>query len=107
MAIIYAAYQQRGRIMEKHYTIAEAKNKLPSIVHAVERGAPVKLTRHGRPVAVLLSINQYDRFSRKREGYWRALRSFRELMEKENILVSDEDFEGLRNDSPGREVDLK
>jgi len=28
-------------------------------------------------------------------------------MEKENVLVSDEDFKGLRDDSPGREIDLK
>jgi prevent-host-death family protein len=93
--------------VDEQYTIAEAKNKLPSIIHAVEKGAPVKLTRHGRPVAVLLSIDQYDKLSRKRGGYWRALNSFRKLMEKENVLVSDEDFKGLRDDSPGREIDLK
>jgi prevent-host-death family protein len=93
--------------MEEQYTIAEAKNKLPSIVHAVERGAPVKLTRHGRPVAVLLSIDQYDRLSRKKEGYWRALESFRKLIKKEDELISDVDLEGIRDDSPGREVDLK
>ncbi|MBW1962224.1 MAG: type II toxin-antitoxin system Phd/YefM family antitoxin [Deltaproteobacteria bacterium] len=93
--------------MEEQYTIAEAKNKLSSIVHAVEQGAPVKLTRHGRPVAVLLSINQYDRLSHKKEGYWRALKSFRKLIEKEDTLISDEDFQGLRDDSPGRKVDLK
>jgi prevent-host-death family protein len=93
--------------VEEQYTIAEAKNKLPSIVHSVERGASVKLTRHGRPVAVLLSIDHFDRLSRKREGYWSALRSFRELMERENVFISDEDFQGLRDDSPGREVDLK
>ena len=92
--------------MEEQYTIAEAKNKLPSIVHAVQRGAPVKLTRHGRPVAVLLSIDQYVRLNRKREGYWRALRSFRKLLEKENVIVSNEEFEGLRDISRGREVDL-
>jgi antitoxin Phd len=84
------------RIVEDQYTIAEAKNKLPSIVHSVEQGVPVKLTRHGRPVAVLLSIDQFDRLSRKREGYWRALRSFRKRLEKEELLVSEEDFEGLR-----------
>lgn len=92
--------------MDEEYTIAEAKNKLPSIIHSVEKGAPVKLTRHGRPVAVLLSINQYDKLS-KREGYWRALNSFRKLMQKENVLISDEDFKGLRDFSAGREIDLQ
>jgi prevent-host-death family protein len=92
--------------METRYTIAEARNKLPAIVHSVETGPPVRLTRHGRPVAVLLSIRQYERLSRQKEGYWSALKSFRELMEKEDIRITDEDFDGLRDDSRGREVEL-
>ena len=92
--------------MEDQCTIAEAKNRLPAIIHAVEQGPPVKLTRHGRPVAVLLSIEEYERLSRKKEGYWRALRSFRRLMENEGVLIADEDFKGLRDRSRGREVDL-
>ena len=43
--------------MEQQYMIAETKNKLPAIVHAVENGAPVRLIRHRKPVAVLLSID--------------------------------------------------
>jgi len=39
--------------MEEQYTITEAKNKLPAIIHSVETGRAVKLTRHGRPVAAL------------------------------------------------------
>lgn len=92
--------------MGEQYTIAEAKNRLPSIVHEVEKGVPVELTRHGRPVAVLLSINQYNRLSRKKEGYWQALKSFRRVIEEKDTLLSDADFQGLRDDSPGREGDL-
>jgi antitoxin Phd len=93
-------------IVEAQYTIAEAKNKLPSIIHSVEKGAPVTLTRHGRPVAVLLSIRQYERLGREREGFGGALVSFRNLLEKEDIQISDADFEGLRDDSRGRDVAL-
>ncbi|MHC1726689.1 MAG: type II toxin-antitoxin system Phd/YefM family antitoxin [Syntrophobacteraceae bacterium] len=92
--------------MEAQYTIAEAKNKLPAIVHSLEKGSPVKLTRHGRPVAVLLSVDQYERLSRGTEGYWEALESFRDQMKKEGILISEADFEDLRDDSRGREVEL-
>lgn len=92
--------------MEPQYTIAEAKDKLPSIVHFVEKGSPVRLTRHGRPVAVLLSVGQYEKLTRGVEGYWNALKSFRQQMKEEGIDVSDADFEGLRDVSPGREVDL-
>jgi len=92
--------------MEEHYTIADAKNKLPSIIHAVETGQAVKLTRHGRPVAVLLSIKDYQRLNRKREGYWSALNSFRKQMEKESVFITGEDFENIRDNFSGREVDL-
>jgi antitoxin Phd len=92
--------------METQYTIAEAKNKLPMIVHSVEKGSPVKLTRHGRAVAVLLSVDQYEKLSRGTEGYWEALEIFRNQMEKEDILISDADFDNLRDDSTGREVQL-
>ena len=92
--------------METQYTIAEAKNKLPSIIHSVEKGSPVKLTRHGRPVVVLMSVGQYEKLSRGSEGYWEALKSLRNLMKKGDIQISDSDFEGLRDDSRGREVEL-
>jgi antitoxin Phd len=93
-------------MMEKQYAIADAKNKLPALIHSVETGQAVKLTRHGKPVAVLLSIKDYDRLSRKREGYWRALSFFRSHAEKEGVLISNGDFENLRDNSSGREVDL-
>jgi prevent-host-death family protein len=92
--------------VEKQYTIADAKNKLPSLIHSVETGQEVKLTRHGKPVAVLLSIRDYERLSRKRRGYWEALSSFRSLLEREHVLIGSEDFESLRDKSPGREVEL-
>ena len=91
--------------MENQYSIAEAKNKLPSIIHSVEKGPSVKLTRRGRPVAVLLSIKEYERLRQKKEGFWRDLKAFRKLAEKEGIEISDADFKGLRDYSPGREVD--
>jgi prevent-host-death family protein len=32
-------------------SIAEAKNKLPELIRAVEKGEQVVITRHGKPVA--------------------------------------------------------
>ena len=91
--------------MEKQYSIAEAKNKLPSIIHSVEKGPSVRLTRRGRPVAVLLSIQEYEYLNRKKEGFWRALKAFRRQTEQEGIEISNADFKGLRDNSAGREVD--
>ncbi|MGB5157681.1 type II toxin-antitoxin system Phd/YefM family antitoxin [Desulfobacterium sp. N47] len=92
--------------MEERYTIVDAKNKLTSIIHSVETGKAVKLTRHGRPVAVLLSIKDYQRLSRKREGFCNALNSWRNNLLKEGIVVTGEEFDGVRDNSSGRDVDL-
>jgi prevent-host-death family protein len=34
-----------------NFTTAEAKNRLPELIRAAERGEQVVITRHGRPVA--------------------------------------------------------
>ena len=89
--------------METQYTISEAKNKLPSIVHSVERGPSVKLTRRGRPVAILLSIKEYENLLHKNIGFWNALTNFRKQVGE--LGISDKDFVGLRDRSSGRTVD--
>ena len=93
--------------MQKQFSIAEAKNKLSTIIHNVEKGPCVKLTRRGKPVAVLLSIQEYERLSRKYTGFWSAISEFRRKLEDEGIEIYDRDFEGLRNLSSGREVELR
>ena len=35
------------------FSVAEAKNKLPELIRAVEKGKKVVITRHGKPVAQL------------------------------------------------------
>jgi prevent-host-death family protein len=40
--------------------ITEAKNTFTALVHQVEGGEVVHLTRHGRPVAVILSEAEYQ-----------------------------------------------
>ena len=90
--------------VENQYTISEAKNRLPAIVHAVEKGPSVKLTRRGRPVAVLLSIKEYEKLSCKHSGFWKALTMLRK--EAADVGISEKDFEDLRDSAPGRAVDL-
>lgn len=92
--------------MENQYTISEAKNRLTSIIHSVEKGPSVKLTRRGRPVAILLSIREYEKLKIKKEGFWNALNAFRHNAEKNDITITGEEFENLRDDSTGREVNL-
>ena len=90
--------------MEKQFTISEAKNKLTAIVHAVEKGPSVKLTRRGRPVAVLLSIAEYEALHGARPAFWDLLKALRKQVVVHD--VSDEDFTALRDTRAGRKVDL-
>ncbi len=93
--------------MKRQFSIAEAKNKLPSIIHQVEKGPSVKLTRRGEPVAVLLSIHEYELMDRKSTGFWNALMTFRQEIQDKAVQITDSDFEGLRDLSSGREVQFE
>lgn len=39
------------------YSVAEAKDKLPALLNAVERGEAVTITRRGKPVANLTPVS--------------------------------------------------
>lgn len=91
--------------MQKQYSIAEAKNKFPSIVHDVEEGTIVQFTRRGRPVAVLVSLGDYERLSKHKNGFWAALQTFRSnTFKNSDIAINDTEFKGLRDNDPGREM---
>lgn len=92
--------------MERQFTIAEAKSRLPAIIHSVEDGPSVKLTRHGKPVAVLLSIREYMQLAKNNMGFWNAFTKFRNNLEKEDTKITDADFKDLRDISTGRERDI-
>ena len=76
IAILFEKVILRCIVMQKQYSIADAKNKLPSIIHQVEEGPYVKLTRRGKPVAVLLSIGEFERLNISNSGFWNALMAF-------------------------------
>lgn len=91
--------------MPQTVSIAHAKNHLPALVHAVEAGGPVHLTRRGALVAVLLSADDYERMnagpSQSLGGAflrWRA--------ETGGLDVPADFTDQLRDRDPGREVDF-
>jgi len=92
--------------MVRQFSIAEAKSKLPAIIHSVEDGPSVKLTRHGKPVAVLLSIREYEQLTKNKVGFGRAVTAFRKIIEQEDITITDADFEDLRDPTVGREGEV-
>jgi prevent-host-death family protein len=91
--------------MPREFSIAEARNQLPALVHAVESGPPVRLTRRGKPVAVLISVAEYERLHPRSPSLWQAIVAFRQRTDLTDLDV-DEIFGAVRDPSPGRTVEL-
>ena len=53
--------------MEKKYSIAEARQSLPAIVHEAERAGTVRITRRGKVVVRLVAEHEFQRLKRGRQ----------------------------------------
>jgi antitoxin Phd len=89
--------------MTKRYSIAEARDHLPGIVHEVEKGRPAEITRRGKPVAILLSVAEYERLAGNRPSFWEAYQEWRRTVDWEALGDVDEIFADVRDRSPGRD----
>jgi antitoxin Phd len=87
--------------MPKQYSIAEARDNFPRVVHEAETGEAVELTRRGKPVAVLLSLDEYRRLGTGRQSFWEAYEEFRRRHAGEEIETEDA-FADVRDPAPGR-----
>lgn len=86
-------------------TVAEAKNRLPALLRAVEAGGSVRITRRGRAVGILLSEAEYERLVRAAEQtrptLGEAIASYRNEAHLDWDLVPEE-VDGWRDRSTGR-----
>jgi len=84
-------------------SIAEAKSALPKLVREVESGPPVTLTRRGKPVAVLIGIDQLARLEGRRARFTAA---YAELVQRFDLVAlaidPDEVFTRSRESDGGR-----
>ncbi|NJK52542.1 MAG: type II toxin-antitoxin system prevent-host-death family antitoxin [Acaryochloris sp. RU_4_1] len=93
--------------MTYQYPIDQAQTRFTQILNEVEQGSLVELTRSGKRVVVLIASEEYDRLIlENRPGFWQALQTFRQQANLAEAEISSETFEGLRENSSGREVSL-
>jgi prevent-host-death family protein len=92
--------------MIKEYSIAEARDQLAAIVHDLRTTPSIQLTRRGKPVAMLLAIDEYKRLAAGRSSFWENYEAFRATFDLHELNIDPAVFEGLRDPSPGREVSL-
>jgi prevent-host-death family protein len=86
-------------------TIAEAKNNLSQLIHQLETGEAIHLTRYGKPVAVLISEHQYQRTIGSNKSLNSAILNWRsQLNQNDDIGFNDKELKALRKESStGRE----
>jgi prevent-host-death family protein len=71
------------------------------LLRRAEDGRVLEITRHGRPVALLVSTRAYAKLTAEGGSYADAVPAFRSRVHKEDLLPSDA-FEDLRDPSPRR-----
>ena len=86
-------------------SIAETKDNLPKYIHEVETGNDICITRHGKDVAMLVSIKRYkEKFTDEDNGIYGAIMAWRnQLNPNDNERWTDKDIEALRDKSPARD----
>jgi cellobiose PTS system EIIB component len=92
------------------YSIDQVQENPERVIRAAEREKAVEITRQGKQVAILLSVEEYSRLigeKQSQSGFGTALRKFRQELIEEGLEINpDEVFKDVRDRSPGREVVL-
>ncbi len=68
-------------------SIYEARNNFSNLVAMAEAGEPVELTRYNKPVAVIISYDEYEQRKAEQEPSW--------LAKWRNEFAEDLDDEGI------------
>ena len=91
--------------MSKRISIAEARDQLTELVDAAEHGQPIELTREGRSVAALVSLQEYRDLASSPPDLWSAIHLFRQTHDLSDLDI-EEVYAGIRDPSSGRALDV-
>lgn len=87
--------------------VYDAKNRLSEVLRGVESGEPVELTRHGKPVAVLLDAGSFYHAQQRQVRFHELFDAFcREWPAEQADLDVEAVFANLRSAETGRDVSL-
>jgi prevent-host-death family protein len=92
--------------MPHRYSIADARISLPAIVNQAEGGLNIELTCRGRPVAVVVSLREFERLRGDRPRFGDVYRSFLKKHSLAQVGLEDGFGMSIRDKGPGREVSL-
>ena len=79
-------------------SVAEARNALTRLIYEVESGQVVHITRRGKPVAVLVSEEEYERFESggSNKDFWQAIEDWRAQTSFEWLELMPDEITGHR-----------
>lgn len=92
------------------YTITEAHNQFATLIHEVEKNhQPIEVTRHGQPVAVILSRQEYERLTTKPRSptdFWERYMAWREAWQVDEWEEDFDPFADVRDRMPAPDVNV-
>ena len=102
MAILMAAWERSV----SQISIAQARDSLTRLIHEVEAGKPVHITRRGKPVAVLMSQRDHEALGADvpRENVWQAIQMWRAEEDFDWPDLTPDEVSRWRDRSSGRAV---
>ena len=106
MMYIYLYILEIQTMASSKVSVAEARQHFARLIKRAEQGKAIEITRRGEPVAVLVSAAEYSAMTGDRPSFIDATAQIRERLDVDSLNIGDSDFEGLREESPGRDVSL-
>ena len=97
-------------MQEITYSIVEARNNFANLIHQVEENRdPVHVTRRGKPVAVILSMDEFARLARQQphSDFWASYLAWRKEWNVDQWdLDPDEIWGDVRDKTPAPDVNI-
>jgi prevent-host-death family protein len=101
---IYLYIKRTTPMAATKVSVAEARQHFARLIKRAQQGKTIEITRRGEPVAVLLSASEYSAITGERSSFIDAMRQVRERLGVDELEIGDAEFEGLCEESPGREI---
>jgi prevent-host-death family protein len=92
--------------MSRKYSVAEARAHLPSILDEVESGTDIELTRRGKAVAVMVSVEEYARLRTERGDFRTVYKRFLKNHSLSEVGLDKAFADTVRDRATGRKVKL-
>ena len=81
--------------------IDEAKNNLSQLIYQLEADETIHRTRHGKPVAVMLSEANYQKLIHKNNSLYQSIQQWRTELNDE-VALTETELNNIRTSSQER-----